>query len=429
MVAYLECAAGTRARSTVLGIAARLGALRPVPGRHRPGLASLAELDRQRHIEPYLAAVAAARHPRTGAPTVRLASTQPDPDRRPDGRRHQRVGLGRGARPAVGLPPRRPPAAAPAAPLPAARTPTGGSPPRCATRRTGSAPTRCCWPRATGMRIGELIDLELDCVHEVPGAGAWLKVPLGKLDTERMVPLDDETVDLVDRITEHRSPGRPVPPPPHRPARRLPAHPPGPPGLRGHAPRRAHQRRRRGRPRSGHPPPTQTHLRHRPCQFRGLVAIPDGTARTRLSGDEPSLRPTVRHHRARPSTNAPSPWPSPSSAPVLPPPTPTRHGPCRCLPADKDWREAPGCQGPPRRRVLPPRRRPGRLRLRQHLRTLPELPHRHQPSCRSWQPQRADAAALAADAETPRLGRGSRPPPRARSNASTCSSTPGADAS
>ena len=29
-------------------------------------------------------------------------------------------------------------------------------------------------------RIGELLDLELDCVHEVPGAGAWLKVPLGK---------------------------------------------------------------------------------------------------------------------------------------------------------------------------------------------------------------------------------------------------------
>jgi len=27
--------------------------------------------------------------------------------------------------------------------------------------------------RATGMRIGELTDLELDCVHEVPGSGAW----------------------------------------------------------------------------------------------------------------------------------------------------------------------------------------------------------------------------------------------------------------
>jgi hypothetical protein len=67
--------------------------------------------------------------------------------------------------------------------------------------------------RATGMRIGELLDLELDCVHEVPDAGAWLKVPLGKLDTERMVPLDDDTVDLVDRIVAHRSPARPLPHP------------------------------------------------------------------------------------------------------------------------------------------------------------------------------------------------------------------------
>jgi hypothetical protein len=64
--------------------------------------------------------------------------------------------------------------------------------------------------RATGLRIGELIDLELDCVHEVPGQGAWLKVPLGKLATERMVPLDEETVALVDRIVAQRSPGRPL---------------------------------------------------------------------------------------------------------------------------------------------------------------------------------------------------------------------------
>jgi hypothetical protein len=38
-------------------------------------------------------------------------------------------------------------------------------------------------------------------------------VPLGKLDTERMVPLDDETVDLLDRIAATRSPGRPIPHP------------------------------------------------------------------------------------------------------------------------------------------------------------------------------------------------------------------------
>lgn len=43
--------------------------------------------------------------------------------------------------------------------------------------------------RACGLRIGELLDLELDCVHEIQENGAWLKVPLGKLNTERMVPL------------------------------------------------------------------------------------------------------------------------------------------------------------------------------------------------------------------------------------------------
>ena len=64
--------------------------------------------------------------------------------------------------------------------------------------------------RACGLRIGELLDLELDCVHEIPGNGSWLKVPLGKLMTERMVPLDNETVALIDRIVLHRSPGRPL---------------------------------------------------------------------------------------------------------------------------------------------------------------------------------------------------------------------------
>jgi integrase len=70
---------------------------------------------------------------------------------------------------------------------------------------------RCC-----GLRIGELLDLELDCVHELPGHGSWLKVPLGKLDTERMVPLDPEILALIDHIIEIRSPGRPLPHPRYR---------------------------------------------------------------------------------------------------------------------------------------------------------------------------------------------------------------------
>ena len=70
--------------------------------------------------------------------------------------------------------------------------------------------------RSCGLRIGELLDLELDCVHEVPDHGSWLKIPLGKLATERMVPIDEEILDLIDHITEIRSHGRPMPHPRYR---------------------------------------------------------------------------------------------------------------------------------------------------------------------------------------------------------------------
>jgi len=46
---------------------------------------------------------------------------------------------------------------------------------------------RCC-----GLRIGKLLDLELDCVHETRPR-QLAESPLGKLDTERMVPIDDGT--------------------------------------------------------------------------------------------------------------------------------------------------------------------------------------------------------------------------------------------
>lgn len=67
--------------------------------------------------------------------------------------------------------------------------------------------------RACGLRIGELLDLELDAVIDTPHTGSWLKVPLGKLDTERMVPIDDEALNLIDNITSLRSPGRGIPHP------------------------------------------------------------------------------------------------------------------------------------------------------------------------------------------------------------------------
>lgn len=37
--------------------------------------------------------------------------------------------------------------------------------------------------RGTGLRVGELLDLELDAVVDYGPAGTWLRVPLGKLAT------------------------------------------------------------------------------------------------------------------------------------------------------------------------------------------------------------------------------------------------------
>jgi integrase len=69
--------------------------------------------------------------------------------------------------------------------------------------------------RGTGMRLGELLDLELDCLWDPASHGTWLKVPLGKLGTERMVPLDAETLAAVDAWTGHRGPQRALAHPRH----------------------------------------------------------------------------------------------------------------------------------------------------------------------------------------------------------------------
>jgi len=67
--------------------------------------------------------------------------------------------------------------------------------------------------RGTGMRIGELLDLELDCLWDTPTHGTWVKVPLGKLDTERMVPLDPDTLAAFDAWMSQRQPHRALPHP------------------------------------------------------------------------------------------------------------------------------------------------------------------------------------------------------------------------
>jgi site-specific recombinase XerD len=67
--------------------------------------------------------------------------------------------------------------------------------------------------RGTGIRLGELLDLELDCVWDSASHGSWLKVPLGKLGTERTVPLDAATLSALDEWMALRGPQRALPHP------------------------------------------------------------------------------------------------------------------------------------------------------------------------------------------------------------------------
>jgi len=63
--------------------------------------------------------------------------------------------------------------------------------------------------RHTGMRIGECVDLSFDCLRSL-GPDRWaIHVPLGKLKTERWVPVDSRVCQLVERIRSLRPPTAP----------------------------------------------------------------------------------------------------------------------------------------------------------------------------------------------------------------------------
>jgi integrase len=188
---------------TVSAIATRLAHFGRFLAQADPGLESLAQLDRCAHIEPYLASLTGAVNTTTGQP-VTVAD------------RARRVSALSCFLTEMDAPPRKL----------VFRTDIPRPLPRYlpvdADRHLGEAlaapPHRMVadallLQRPCGLRIGKLLDLELDAVHEVPGQGCWLKVPLGKLETERMVPLDEETLVLLDRIITTRSPGRPIPHP------------------------------------------------------------------------------------------------------------------------------------------------------------------------------------------------------------------------
>src|SRR6516164_4904456 len=72
--------------------------------------------------------------------------------------------------------------------------------------------------RHTGMRIGECVDLSYDCLRNVAPNRWAIHVPLGKLKTERMVPVDSSVCELIQRLRFFRS-FDPLPPDGHLLAR------------------------------------------------------------------------------------------------------------------------------------------------------------------------------------------------------------------
>jgi integrase len=218
LVAYLERKRATCAPRTVSSLATRLTHFGVFIARHDPALQTIADLERRRHIEPYLSAQVDAVNTKTNQTitvaerarrVLALAGFLTDitewgwPDA-PARRLVFRDDIPR-------LPkvlPRYLPVDADRRLAKQLQQPAPGS------NQLAAYALRL--QRACGLRIGELLDLELDCVHEVPGQGAWLKVPLGKLESERMVPLDDEVLEVIDRIIGIRSPGQPLPHPRYR---------------------------------------------------------------------------------------------------------------------------------------------------------------------------------------------------------------------
>jgi site-specific recombinase XerD len=76
-------------------------------------------------------------------------------------------------------------------------------------RRNDLASNALLLLRHTGMRIGECVNLSFDCLRTI-GPGQWaIHVPLGKLKTERLVPVDSTVCEVINRLRVLRPPDTP----------------------------------------------------------------------------------------------------------------------------------------------------------------------------------------------------------------------------
>lgn len=216
IVAYLERKRATCQPKTVTALATRLKHFGVFLAEADPDLDSVAALDRRNHIEPYLTSLVEATNTKNGEPI-----TVADRSRRVLALTCFLTDITEWGWPEAPVRkllfrddnPKLPQVLPRYLPVDVDRRLT-----TALTEQPGNelAAAALRLQRFCGLRIGELLDLELDCVHEVPGAGSWLKVPLGKLDTERMVPIDEDILALVDHIIDLRDHGRALPHPRYR---------------------------------------------------------------------------------------------------------------------------------------------------------------------------------------------------------------------
>ena len=213
-------------------------------------------------------------------------------------------------------------------------TPTGDCP--RAARLTG--PLRAdalLLPRATGMRIGELVDLELDCVRGVPGAG-----PGSRFRSASSTPSgwSRSTRRPSTSLTASSPTARRV-------GRSAPAHRQTVEFLLTHQGRRisvdtlatTHPRHHRSRTEIRYPFTNLGRLTPPPWSTPGVAPGADGHAGRRLGGNEPSLRPALRQTVRTDATRAhPGQIPYRASAPAADPTDHRRHSG-----GSNDWKEAP----------------------------------------------------------------------------------------
>jgi hypothetical protein len=88
---------------------------------------------------------------------------------------------------------------------PAAAHGTAGSTPPAGVPSPQRSRQHCVSVNSPHRRIGECVDLSCDCLRSTAPQQWAIHVPLGKLKTERMVPVDSFACELVQRLAFFRS--------------------------------------------------------------------------------------------------------------------------------------------------------------------------------------------------------------------------------